>query len=223
MTRQPHFFAAITLLSVVFIFFLIGIGIFNYPVEFVLICVTIVTGIFARRYGADWATILKSFVDKIKDAVPAMLILLAIGMLIGCWMVGGTIPLMVYYGLEVINPAYLYLTAFLVTVCISTFTGTSWGSAGTIGVALIAVAAAMDVSLPITAGAVISGAYFGDKLSPLSDTTNMAALAAGSDLYDSIRNMLYTSVPAFFIACMGFTLRGLIYTRVVTRRLKPYL
>lgn len=208
MSRRPVFFSAMMLLTVVFIVFLTGIGILNYPVEFVLICVTIITGFYAHYYHAGWKDILTAFVDKIKDAVPAMLILLTIGMLIGCWMVSGTIPLMVYYGLEVINPAYLYLTAFIVTVCISTFTGTSWGSAGTIGVALIAVAAAMDVSLPVTAGAVISGAYFGDKLSPLSDTTNMAALAAGVDLYESIRNMLYTSIPAFFIACIGFYIVG---------------
>lgn len=207
--KQPSFYAALMLLVAIFLVFFIGIGVLNYPVEFILIVITIITGFFARYYGAGWKEILQTFIEKIKDAVPAMLILLSIGMLIGCWMVSGTIPLMVYYGLEIINPAYLYLTAFLVTVCISTFTGTSWGSAGTIGVALVAVASAMNVSLPITAGAVISGAYFGDKLSPLSDTTNMAALAAGAELYQSIRNMLYTSVPAFLIACLGFYIAGL--------------
>ncbi|WP_312817469.1 Na+/H+ antiporter NhaC [Atlantibacter subterraneus] len=208
-SRQPSFLAALILMLIIFVIFFIGIGVLNYSVEFILISVTIITGFFAKHYKVSWKEILTAFVGKIKDAVPAMLILLAIGMLIGCWMISGTIPLMVYYGLEVINPAYLYLTAFLVTVCISTFTGTSWGSAGTIGVALVAVAAAMDVSLPITAGAVISGAYFGDKLSPLSDTTNMAALAAGADLYESIRNMLYTSVPAFIVACIGFYFVGM--------------
>ncbi|WP_417642152.1 Na+/H+ antiporter NhaC [Enterobacter kobei] len=206
--REPGFAAAMLLLAVIFMVFFVGIGLLNYPVEFVLIVITLVTGFFARFYGAGWQSMMQTFIGKIKDAVPAMLILLTIGMLIGCWMVSGTIPLMVYYGLEIINPAYLYLTAFLVTVCISTFTGTSWGSAGTIGVALVAVAAAMNVSLPITAGAVISGAYFGDKLSPLSDTTNMAALAAGAELYQSIRHMMYTSVPAFLFACLGFWIAG---------------
>lgn len=143
--KQPSFYAALMLLVAIFLVFFIGIGILNYPVEFILIVITIITGFFARYYGAGWKEILQTFIEKIKDAVPAMLILLSIGMLIGCWMVSGTIPLMVYYGLEIINPAYLYLTAFLVTVCISTFTGTSWGSAGTIGVALVAVAAAMNV------------------------------------------------------------------------------
>lgn len=206
--REPGFTAAMLLFAVVFMVFFVGIGVLNYPVEFILIVITIITGFFARYYGAGWQNMMQTFIGKIKDAVPAMLILLTIGMLIGCWMVSGTIPLMVYYGLEIINPAYLYLTAFLVTVCISTFTGTSWGSAGTNGVALVAVAAAMNVSLPITAGAVISGAYFGDKLSPLSDTTNMAALAAGAELYQSIRHMMYTSVPAFLFACIGFWIAG---------------
>lgn len=205
---KPSFISAILLLAVIFLIFVVGIGVLNYPVEFTLICITIVTCFYARRYGGGWSTVMNAFVGKIKDAVPSMLILLSIGMLIGCWMVSGTIPLMVLYGLEMINPGYLYLTTFLVSVCISTFTGTSWGTAGTIGVALIAVASAMDVSLPITAGAVISGAYFGDKLSPLSDTTNMAAIAAEAELYQSIRNMLYTALPAFVCACVGFYLLG---------------
>ncbi|MRS17331.1 Na+/H+ antiporter NhaC [Enterobacteriaceae bacterium RIT691] len=206
--RKPSFASAIGLLVAIFIIFAVGIGLLNYPVEFTLICITIVTSIYAGYYGGSWSAVMNVLVGKIKDAVPAILLLLSIGMLIGSWMVSGTIPQMVYYGLAVINPAYLYLTAFLVTVCISTFTGTSWGTAGTIGVALMAVASAMEVSLPITAGAVISGAYFGDKLSPLSDTTNMAAIAAGADLYQSIRNMLYTSLPAFVLACIGFYLLG---------------
>lgn len=205
---HPSFLSALMLLISIFIIFLLGIGVLNYPVEFVLILATIITSIYSCFYKSKWSDIIISFVGKIKDAVPAMLVLLSIGMLIGCWMISGTIPLMVYYGLEIINPSYLYLTAFLVTVCISTFTGTSWGSAGTIGVALVSVAAAMNVSLPITAGAVISGAYFGDKLSPLSDTTIMAALAAQVDLYQSIKNMLYTAIPAFIFACIGFYLVG---------------
>lgn len=206
--KQPSFTSAVCLLAVIFIIFAIGIGLLNYPVEFTLICITLVTCFYAGFYGGNWNAVMKVLVVKIKEAVPAILLLLSIGMLIGCWMVSGTIPQMVYYGLAVINPSYLYLTAFLVTVCISTFTGTSWGTAGTIGVALMAVASAMGVSLPITAGAVISGAYFGDKLSPLSDTTNMAAIAAGADLYQSIRNMLYTALPAFVFACVGFYLLG---------------
>ena len=202
--RQPSFPSALIILFIIFIFFLAGVGILGYPVEFVLIMVTLTTAGYAYFYGARWKDIVSLFMEKIKDAVPAMLILLSIGMLIGCWIVSGTIPLMVLYGLDMVSPHYLYLTAFLVTVCISLFTGTSWGTAGTIGVALIAVSSAMNVSLAVTAGAIISGSYFGDKLSPLSDTTNMAAMAAGVELWQSIRNMMYTSLPAFIFACAGF-------------------
>ncbi|MGL5698510.1 MAG: Na+/H+ antiporter NhaC family protein [Kluyvera sp.] len=162
--KQPSFRSAVGLMVVIFIIFAAGIGVLNYPVEFTLISITIVTCFYARFYGGSWGEVMSALVGKIKDAVPAMLILLSIGMLIGCWMVSGTIPQMVFYGLAVINPAYLYLTAFLVTVCISTFTGTSWGTAGTIGVALIAVASAMDVSLPAFVFACVGFYLLGNHL-----------------------------------------------------------
>jgi Na+:H+ antiporter, NhaC family len=129
-----------------------------------------------------------------------VLILIAIGALIGTWMLSGTIPLLVYAGLRLVNPDYLPLTAFFATAAMSSFTGTSWGSASTLGVAMVSTAAALGAPLPLTAGAVVSGAYFGDKMSPLSDSTIIAALAAGADLYRHIRHMLFTAVPSF-IAC----------------------
>jgi NhaC family Na+:H+ antiporter len=138
--------------------------------------------------------------EKLASVLPAILILLSIGMLIGTWVVSGTIPFLVYYGLKIVDPSYLVLTAFLSTAAMSICTGTSWGSAGTIGVALMGMAAALDAPLGVTAGAVVSGAYFGDKLSPLSDSTNISAIGAGSELYAHIRHMLYTAVPSFVIA-----------------------
>ena len=107
--------------------------------------------------------------------------------------------MLVYYGIVLINPEFMILTAFLVTAAMS-LTGSSWASAGTIGVALMGVAAAMDAPLAITAGAVVSGAYFGDKLSPLSDSTNICAIGAKADLYDHIRHMVYTAGPSFVVA-----------------------
>lgn len=186
-----------------------GIGILEFPAELMLICAAIVFTIFAARRGVGLDQVLADMGEKIKRALPGILILLSIGMLIGTWMIAGTVPLMVSYGLELINPSYLYVLSFLVTALVATFTGTSWGSAGTIGVALIGVASAMDVSLAITAGAVVSGAYFGDKLSPLSDTTNMSSLAAGADIYEHIRHMLYTSVPSSAVAIVVFLFAGL--------------
>ncbi|WP_211236594.1 Na+/H+ antiporter NhaC [Arthrobacter castelli] len=185
-----------------------GIGILKYPAELMLIFAGIVFTLFAARYGITLAQVLEDMGEKIKQALPAILILLSIGMLIGAWMVAGTIPLMVYYGLELIDPAFLYVLAFIITAIVATFTGTSWGAGGTVGVALIGVAQTMDVSLAITAGAVVSGAYFGDKLSPLSDTTNMSSLAAGADLYEHIRHMLYTAVPSSLLAIAVFLIAG---------------
>lgn len=127
----------------------------------------------------------------------------------GTWMAGGVIPAMIYYGLKIVNPNFLLLTAFWVSVFISIATGTSWGTVGTIGVALIGVGVGLGVPLPMVAGAVISGAYFGDKMSPLSDTTNMSALAAKANLYDHIKQMFVTTVPAMIIACIAFTVMGL--------------
>ncbi len=154
----------------------------------------------AQRTGKTWDDVQHSTGQKLASVLPAVLILLSIGMLIGTWVVSGTIPFLVFYGLKIIDPAYLVVTAFLATAAMSICTGTSWGSAGTIGVALMGMAAALDAPLGATAGAVVSGAYFGDKLSPLSDSTNISAIGAGSELYAHIRHMLYTAVPSFVVA-----------------------
>lgn len=199
--------AMIPVLITIFIF-VGGIGIMQYPAELMLIFAGVVFTIFAGFYRVSWERILEEMGEKIKRALPAILILFSIGIIIGSWMIAGTIPLMVYYGLNIIDPAYLFILAFLVTAIVSTFTGTSWGSAGTIGVALISIAQTMDVSLAITAGAVVSGAYFGDKLSPLSDTTNMSAIAAGANLYEHIQHMLYTAVPSSILAVIIFWIAG---------------
>ncbi|MDA2810507.1 Na+/H+ antiporter NhaC [Nocardiopsis sp. RSe5-2] len=185
-----------------------GIGVLQYPAELMLIFAAVVLALFAARQGRGLSTVLADMGEKVKRALPAILILLSIGMLIGTWMIAGTIPLMVAYGLELIDPSYLYVLAFVVTAIVATFTGTSWGAGGTVGVALIGVAQTMDVSVAVTAGAVVSGAYFGDKLSPLSDTTNMSSLAAGADLYEHIRHMLYTSVPSSLVAAAVFLAAG---------------
>ncbi len=160
------------------------------------------------RLGAGWSDIERAAGEKFAAVLPVIFILLAIGMLIGTWMLSGTIPYLVAYGLRLVSPDYLVLTAFLATSLMSIATGTSWGSAGTVGVAMMGMAAALDAPLPVVAGAVVSGAYFGDKLSPLSDTTNISAIAVGIPLYRHIRHLLYTSVPAFVIAFAVYLLVG---------------
>lgn len=173
-----------------------------------LILATFITGIIAISLGYNWQEILDSIVEKLSKTMPAILILIVVGFLIGSWMIGGTIPLMVYYGLKVISPQYLVITSFVVSAVVSLSTGTSWGTVGTIGVALMGVAIGMDASLPVVAGAVISGAYFGDKMSPLSDSTNLAAIASGTRLYEHIGHMLYTTLPPFIIAGLVYFIVG---------------
>jgi NhaC family Na+:H+ antiporter len=165
-----------------------------------------VAGVVAVRQGHSWDDIQRATGEKLASVLPVVLILLAIGTLIGSWVLSGTIPFLVYWGIQLINPQYLVLTAFLATVMMSSFTGTSWGSAGTMGVAFMATAAALDAPLAATAGAVISGAYFGDKMSPLSDSTIICSMAAEAPLFLHIRHMLYTAVPSFVMCLILYTL-----------------
>ncbi len=172
----------------------------------VLIGSAAVAGLVAVRHGHSWDDIQRSTGQKLADVLPALLILLAIGMLIATWVLSGTIPFLVYWGVQLVSPRYLVLTAFLATAIMSSFTGTSWGSAGTIGVALMGTAAALGAPLAATAGAVVSGAYFGDKLSPLSDSTNICAIGANAPLFTHIRHMLYTALPSFVLGLILYTM-----------------
>ena len=202
---SPPLTVALALLPVatMFLLFVVGwafVGMSGELLIVVLLGAAAVAGVVARRQGATWEDIQRSTGEKIAGVLPALLILLSIGMLIASWVLSGTIPLFVYWGIELVSPRYLVLTAFLATCAMSLFTGTSWGSTGTIGVALMGTAVALEAPLGATAGAVVSGAYFGDKLSPLSDSTNICAIGAGAPLYRHIRHMLYTALPSFVLA-----------------------
>ena len=179
------------------------------PVEPLLIASAVVAGIVAMTLGYTWDEIMGAIAEKIAKTMPAVLILIVVGALIGTWMAGGTIPMLIYYGLKIINPQFLALIALVVTAIVSLCTGTSWGSAGTIGVAFMGVAVGMDANLPMVAGAIVAGAYFGDKLSPLSDTTNIASLATGVNLFTHIRHLMWTTVPAFLTSAVVYLIFGL--------------
>lgn len=172
-----------------------------------LFCGLIAAGV-AYKNGLPWSGIREAVVDGIATGLPAILILLAVGALIGTWAMSGTIMSMVYYGLKLLSPNYFYATTALVCAVVAFGIGSSWTVAGTIGIGLMGVATHMGLSPAITAGAIISGAYFGDKASPLSDTVNLAAATAGSDIYGHIRESLWTSVPALGIAVVLFALLG---------------
>lgn len=173
-----------------------------------LLLAMIVAAAIARRAGASWLDIQAAAGKRLAEALPALLILLAIGMVIGSWIFSGTIPMLVALGVRLIDPQHLVSTSFAVTAVMSLATGTSWGSAGTLGVALMGTAAAVDAPLAATAGAVVSGAYLGDKLSPLSDSTNICAIGAGADLYRHIRHMLWTALPSAAVALTVYLAAG---------------
>ena len=163
-----------------------------------------VAGWLAVRRGASWDTLQDAAGLQLGGLFPALILLLLIGGLVGGWMASGTIPFIVAIGLKLVDPNYFILTAFLSTSLMSLVTGTSWGSVSTLGIALMGMAGVLGIDLPMAAGAILSGAYFGDKVSPLSDTTIVCSLAVKADLYEHIRHLMYTSVPSWVIA-------GLLY------------
>lgn len=207
--KLPSLFQALLPILVMIVLLFIGYVGFGMPAEPIIIISAIVAGLVALRLGYSYDEMMNAIAEKIGKTMPAILILITVGFMIGAWMIGGTIPMMIYYGLKIVDPQFLVITALLVTSVVSLCTGTSWGSAGTIGVAFMGVAIAMDANLFAVAGAVVAGAYFGDKLSPLSDTTNIASIATGVNLYEHIGHLLYTTIPSFIVAAVVYVVTGI--------------
>jgi NhaC family Na+:H+ antiporter len=176
--------------------------------QFSLLIAAAVGGIIAIRHGKGWDDIQKGFVKSIGTAMPSMLILLLIGSLAGTWMISGVVPAMIYYGLEFLSPKLFLMLSVVICAIVSVVSGSSWSTIATIGVALLGIGNAMEVNPALVAGAIISGAYFGDKISPLSDTTNLAPAMANVDLFVHIRYMLYTTVPSILITLVIFLIIG---------------
>ena len=206
--KEPSFLLAVTPILVMIVGLAVGVGYMKLKVEPIILIAALVAGGIAWRLGYSWKELQEGVIEKISSSLPALMILWAVGLLIGSWVFSGTIPMIIYYGVDLISPEYLVFTAFIIAAIISTTTGTSWGSAGTVGVAIMGIAQGLDVNLAATAGAVVAGAYFGDKLSPLSDTTNLAPIAAGSELYEHIRHMFYTTIPATIVALAAYLFFG---------------
>lgn len=178
------------------------------PAHVAMLIAAIAAGIVAIISGFTWEELQDGIGDTIKAAVPAILILLAIGVIIGVWLLGGIVPSMIYYGLKILSPSIFLLASCLICAVIATATGSSWSTIGTIGVALMGIGAGLGVPAGMTAGAIISGAYFGDKMSPLSDTTNLAPAMAGTDIFTHIRHMIFTTGPSFLIALVIYGVLG---------------
>ncbi|MEE4286362.1 MAG: Na+/H+ antiporter NhaC [Mariniphaga sp.] len=173
-----------------------------------LLLAAALAGIISIRLGLSWNKIREKIVSTIGSAMPSILILLLIGSLAGTWMISGVVPAMIYYGLDIISPKMFLFTAVVVSAIVSVATGSSWSTIATIGVALLGIGKALGMSEAVVAGAIISGAYFGDKVSPLSDTTNLAPAMAGTDLFTHIRYMFYTTVPSLTITLVIFLVIG---------------
>lgn len=165
--------------------------------------------VFALLMGNKWSDIQDTVKRVVGDSATTLLILLSVGMMVGIWIIGGTVPTLLYYGLKICSPNIIVPLAFVLCAITSLFTGTSFGSIAAMGLALFGVGTSMGISAPLMAGAVCSGAFFGDKMSPLSDTTNVAADMSGTPLYDHIGSMMYTTVPATVICLVLYTVLGI--------------
>ncbi|MCB1561605.1 MAG: Na+/H+ antiporter NhaC [Xanthomonadales bacterium] len=177
--------------------------------QIVLLLAAGIAGLVGIRNGLRWSDIENAFVHGISVATGAMFILFAVGALIGSWILAGIVPTLIYYGTELLAPSFFYPAACVICAIVGLTVGSSWTVAGTLGVALIGVSQGLGLSPAITAGAIISGAYFGDKMSPLSDTTNLAPATAGSDLFEHIRHMAWTTLPSLILALILFTVFSL--------------
>ncbi len=160
------------------------------------------------RLGHRWQSIEDGIVEGIAVGLKAVLILMVVGMLIGTWIAGGIVPFLIYHGLDLLSPSWFLVAACVICCIVSISTGSSWTTAGTVGIALVGVGQGLSVPLPMVAGAIVSGAYFGDKLSPLSDTTNLAPAVAGSELFEHVRYMLFTTIPSLLMALAIYAVLG---------------
>lgn len=177
--------------------------------QFILLLGGAVAAIVGFFNKVKFEQMIEEVARNIKSTASAILILLMVGALAGTWLISGIIPTMIYYGLQVLNPTIFLAACVVICAIISVATGSSWTTSATVGIALIGIADALNVPLGMTAGAVISGAYFGDKISPMSDTTNLAPAMAGTDLFTHIRYMLYTTTPTIIITLIVFIILGL--------------
>ena len=202
------------LIPIVVLIVTLGVSIIWYeasphiPILFTVVVAAVVAVYFL---GFKWSELEKGIIDSIKMGMQAILILMVVGTIIGTWILSGTVPAMVYYGLQILSPGIFLVAATLICCIVSLATGSSWTTVGTVGIALLGVGQGLGIPIAIVAGAIVSGAYFGDKMSPLSDTTNLAPAMSGSDLFEHIRYMLYTTIPSLVIALIVYGIIGWRY------------
>jgi NhaC family Na+:H+ antiporter len=226
-SKRKRIKLGIALIPVIFLILALyfTISVFKLPPHIPLISAATVAAIIAAIYRHPWKEVQDGMVHGITLAMSAILILIVIGTMIGTWIQGGVVPSMIYYGLKILSPGIFLVATLVICSIVSLGTGSSWSTAGTIGVALIGVGKGLGIPIPIVAGAIISGAYFGDKMSPLSDTTNLAPAVAGADLFSHIRHMIYTTGPGYLIAIVLYGLLGIKFSggALDAQRIEPIL
>ncbi len=206
--KRPSFLQSLTPLIAIAVFLGLGYGYLGLRIEILLISAAAVAAFIAVRLGYTYKDLENGIIESLMKGMPAILVVIVVGALIGSWIAAGTIPLLIYYGLQIISPKLFLVTACMVASIVSVVTGTSYGTVGTIGVAFIGIAHGLDIPLGQAGGAIVAGAYFGDKISPFSDTTNLAPIAAKSNLYDHIRHTLWTTTPAWLLGLTVYFLLG---------------
>ena len=209
--RQPTFGLALIPILAMAVLLAVGYGIYKIRPQVLLVAAAFITACLGFILRYPWREMEKGIVDSISKAMPAILIMLSVGILIGSWIASGTIPMIIYYGLKLISPRFFLFTACLVCTITSLATGTSWGTIGTIGVAFIGIAMGLGIPLGPAAGAIVAGAYFGDKMSPLSDIPNLAVVVARSNLFDHIKHMMWSGGPAWLLGLLIYLLIGFQY------------
>ena len=211
--RKPNIFESIFIVAFVACLILAAVIIFEQDVHIPLAISAAVAAIMSMLFlKTKWAVIEEGILTSIMMGMQACLILYTVGMLIGTWIQSGTVPTMIYYGLSVLSPSIFLVATILICSVVALATGTSWGTSGTVGLALMGIGAGLGIPAPVCAGFVISGAYFGDKMSPLSDTTNLAPAMAGTDLFQHIRAMVWTTGPTYVIVLVIAGVFGMKYS-----------
>jgi NhaC family Na+:H+ antiporter len=209
--RPPKFGIALIPLVAMALLLGVGYGVYKIKAQVLLVAAAAITATMGLALGFKWKDMERGIVDSIHKAMPAILIMLSVGILVGSWMASGTIPMVIYYGLKLISPKFFLATACLVSSVVAIASGTSWGTIGTVGVAFMGISMGLGIPLGPAAGAVVAGAYFGDKMSPLSDIPNLATVISGSNLFDHIRHMMWSAVPAWLAGLAIYFFVGLKY------------
>ena len=212
--KSPTIFQALFPIIFLVVLLTINVSVFgddalSGSIQIVLILSSAVASIIAFNLGFTWLEIQKGIVKSINSSIPSILILFLVGSLAGSWLLSGIVPAFIYYGIQILNPKIFLFAACIICIVVSMATGSSWTTSATIGIALIGIGRALDISDGLVAGAILSGAYFGDKMSPLSDTTNLAPAMAGSDLISHIKYLSLTTVPSIIISLIVFIILGL--------------